>query len=137
MPVVPPIVTGFTAGILIAGQMLLLVLVVLARRRNRQSLGDGSNPDLLRAVRRHGNFAENAAIFLVAFALFEMLGGSRFVLEILCAGFVLGRLSHAVGLSFKNALNPFRIGGIVVTVIVGITLGTRLLQLTLPLLHLF
>ena len=38
----------------------------MLRRRVRQSLGEGTDPALIRAVRRHGNFAENAAIFVAA-----------------------------------------------------------------------
>jgi len=124
-----PVVSAVTAGALILIQMALALVVVLARRRNRQSLGDGGNPDVLRAMRRHGNFAENAAIFIAGFTLFELVGGSRSTLEIMCAVFVAGRLSHAVGLSLKNTVNPLRILGIAATVGVGVTLGVQLLAL--------
>jgi uncharacterized membrane protein YecN with MAPEG domain len=86
---------------------------------------------VLRAMRRHGNFAENAAIFIAGFTLFELIGGSRSTLEIMCAVFVAGRLSHAVGLSLKNTVNPLRILGIAATVGVGVTLGVQLLTLGL------
>jgi uncharacterized membrane protein YecN with MAPEG domain len=133
-----PIVSAFTAGVLILMQIALMAAVVLARRRNRQSLGEGNNPGLLRAIRRHGNFAENAAIFIAGFALLEMLGAPRATLAVLCALFVLGRISHALGLSLQNTVNPLRVGGVVVTIGVGLTLGVRLIQLALPLLpHLF
>ena len=33
----------------------------------------------------------------------------------MCAAFVVGRISHAIGLSMENTVNPFRIGGIVIT----------------------
>jgi uncharacterized membrane protein YecN with MAPEG domain len=126
-----PAISAVTAGALILIQMALALAVVLARRRNRQSLGDGGNPDVLRAMRRHGNFAENAAIFVAGFTLFELIGGSRATLEITCAVFVAGRLSHAVGLSLKNTVNPLRVLGIVATVGVGVTLGVQLLMLGL------
>jgi uncharacterized membrane protein YecN with MAPEG domain len=126
-----PAISAVTAGALILIQMALALAVVLARRRNRQSLGDGGNPDVLRAMRRHGNFAENAAIFVAGFTLFELIGGSRATLEIMCAVFVAGRLSHAVGLSLKNTVNPLRVLGIVATVGVGVTLGVQLLMLGL------
>jgi len=129
----PPIVSALTAGVLVILQMILLLLVVLSRRTNRQSLGTGNSPALERAIRRHGNFAENAAIFIAGFALFEILGGSRILLEILCAAFVLGRLSHAFGLSLTKTVNVFRFVGIVTTVVVGFTLGQGLIKLALPL----
>jgi hypothetical protein len=124
-----------TAGVLIVLQMLLLLTVVFARRSNRQSLGDGGNADMLRAIRRHGNLAENAAIFVVCAALLEMLGESRAILEILCAAFVLGRLSHAIGLSLGRTVNIFRFIGAVTTFVVGIWAGVSLIQVAWPLVH--
>ncbi len=90
MTFTPPIATGIICGILIVIQIALMLSVIVLRQRNKQSLGETDNPDLQRAVRRHGNFAENAAIFAVAFALLEILGGSRTNIEILGAIFILG-----------------------------------------------
>jgi uncharacterized protein len=129
-----PVVSAVTAGVLIIVQMVLALSVVLARRKNRQSLGDGGNPDVLRAMRRHGNLAENAAIFIGGFTLLELMGEPQKSLEIMCAIFVAGRLSHAVGLSLKNTVNPLRVLGVFATVGVGLTLGVRLLVLGLALL---
>jgi uncharacterized membrane protein YecN with MAPEG domain len=84
---------------------------------------------LLRAVRRHGNLAENVGIFLIGVALFEMMGAPRLWVEALCALFVLGRLSHAIGLSMKQTVNFFRIVGVALTVAVDVTLGVRLVLL--------
>ena len=133
---VTPAVSALTAGVLILLQMFLLLTVVLARRSNRQSLGDGGNANMLRAIRRHGNLAENAAIFVVSVALLEMLGESRTVVEILCAAFLLARLSHAIGLSFGRTVNIFRFLGATTTVIVGIAVGVKLIQIAWPLTNL-
>jgi uncharacterized membrane protein YecN with MAPEG domain len=127
MPFTPPYVTAITAGVLVLMQTALMLGVVAARRRNRQSLGDGGQADLVRAIRRHGNLAENAALFVAGFALFELTGGSRRVLVVLCTTFVVGRVSHAIGLSMKNTYNRARVGGVVLTGIVGVTLGWRLI----------
>jgi uncharacterized protein len=134
MPFTPPIVSALTAGVLIVMQMALMLTVVLARRRNRQSLGDGGNPDMLQAIRRHGNFAENAALFIAGFALLELTDGNRPALEIMCAIFVLARISHAIGLSLPKTVNGFRVVGIVATIAVGMVLGVRLIRIGLPLL---
>jgi uncharacterized protein len=131
MSLTPPLISALTAGILIVMQMGLALAVALARRRNRQSLGDGGNKDLLPAIRRHGNLAENAALFIAGFTLLEMLGGSRIELEILCAVFVLARISHAIGLSMQNTVNPFRIIGITATIAVGVALGLALVRIGL------
>lgn len=130
-----PIVSAATAGVLIIIQMLLLLLVVIVRRRDKQSLGDGGNAALLRATRRHGNFAENAAIFVIALALFEMISADRRMTEIYAGIFIAGRLAHAVGLSMQNTSNLPRVLGIVATVGVCIVLGVRLVMLGLPLLQ--
>jgi uncharacterized membrane protein YecN with MAPEG domain len=131
MPLTPPLISALTAGILIVMQMALAFAVALARRRNRQSLGDGGNKDVLQAIRRHGNLAENAALFIAGFTLMELLGGNRIELEILCAVFVLGRISHAIGLSMPRTVNPFRIIGITATIVVGIALGLALVRIGL------
>ena len=131
MPFTPPLISTLTAGILIVMQMLLAVGVVLARRRIRQSVGDGGNKEMLLAIRRHGNLAENAALFIAGFTLMELFGGNRLELEILCAVFVLARISHAIGLSMDRTVNPFRIVGITGTIVVGMVLGTGLVRLAL------
>ncbi|MDP3735766.1 MAG: MAPEG family protein [Hyphomonadaceae bacterium] len=130
-----PLVSAVTAGVLIIIQMALILTVVVARRRGKQSLGDGGDANVLRATRRHGNFAENAAIFVVALALFEMLGGERLTAEIYAGIFIFGRLAHAIGLSLKNTRNLPRVLGILATVGVGVVLGVRLVMLGLPLLQ--
>ncbi len=132
MPLAPPILSALTAGVLIVMQMALMLTVVLMRRRNRQSIGDGGNAELLAAIRRHGNFAENAAIFIAGFALLEVLGDNRSVITTMCAAFVVGRISHVIGLSMENTVNPFRITGIVITASVGLSLGLGLIRVALP-----
>ena len=125
----PPLITGIATGVLVILQMLLLFMVVGVRRRIGQSLGDGGHPEVLQATRRHGNLAENAALVLLALALFEMLGGPRLQVEILAGLFVLARLSHALGLSMRKTVNPLRVVGVIVTMLVGITLGVRLIMI--------
>jgi uncharacterized membrane protein YecN with MAPEG domain len=127
-----PVVSALTAGVLIILQMALMMAVVLARRNNRQSLGDGGSSELLRAIRRHGNLAENAGVFIAGFTLLELLGVGRPRLEILCGIFVLGRISHAIGLTLHRTVNPLRIGGVAATVGVGIALAVWLIRMALP-----
>jgi uncharacterized membrane protein YecN with MAPEG domain len=45
----------------------------------------------------------------------------------MCGVFVLGRISHIVGLSLPKSVNPFRRIGIIATVLVGSALGVRLI----------
>jgi uncharacterized protein len=132
MTIVPPVISAFTAGILILLQTALVFAAVNQRRLHGPSLGESPDPNVLRAVRRHGNLAENAAIFIACVALLEMLGGGRLWVEVLCGTFVVARLSHAFGLSLKNTVNPFRIVGVILTVAVGLGLGIRLIFVAAP-----
>jgi uncharacterized membrane protein YecN with MAPEG domain len=133
MPFSPPYVSAITAGILIIIQMALMYSVVRTRWRVRQSLGDGGKQEILLTIRRHGNLAENAAIFIAGFALLELMGASRLWVAILCAAFVLARISHLVGLSMPGkTVNRLRIAGAAGTMFVGVALGARLIFAALP-----
>lgn len=129
MTVNPPIVSAITAGVLLIIQLVLMVGAIRARFRDQQSLGDGGKPGVLRAVRRHGNFAENAAIFALGFTLLEMLGESRTMMAVLCAAFVVGRLLHAAALSQENTVNKLRSAGVVLTMVVGVATAVRLIMI--------
>ena len=107
----------------------LMLATAQTRWRVRQALGEGADPALIRAVRRHGNFAENAAIFVVSLALLEMLGAARVFVAALAALFVLGRIFHAIGLSQANTVNVWRVSGVFATVLAGVILGVRLVLL--------
>jgi uncharacterized membrane protein YecN with MAPEG domain len=124
-----PVVSAITAGVLIVGQIGLMFSVVLTRVRTRQSLGEGDDAALLRRVRRHGNYAENAAIFVVCLALVEMIGAARPFVIGLAALFIVGRVLHAIGLSLVKTTNVWRIAGIVATVAAALGVGVRLVTL--------
>jgi uncharacterized membrane protein YecN with MAPEG domain len=129
-----PVVSAITAGALLIGQMVLALAVVAVRRRSGPSLGDGGNPALTAAIRRHGNYAENAAIFVAGLALLEMMGAVRPFVIGLAALFIAGRIAHAIGLSLPKTLNVWRIGGVFATVAACVTLGVRLITLAAGLL---
>lgn len=127
-----PYVSTATAGFILILQMLLAVMVSASRGRNATSIGDGGQTAMLRPMRRHGNLAENSGVFLAALILLELSQpGSAIVLG---AGgtFVVARLLHAVGLSFANTDNIFRLAGAGVTYLLGLTLGGTLLWKAVP-----
>ena len=128
----PPFVSAIAAGVLILGQMALMLAVARVRRSARVSLGNGNDPALLAAIRRHGNYAENAAIFIAGLALLEILGGDRSSVIQLAAIFIAGRILHAIGLSQAKTINAWRIVGIVATVAAGVGLGAQLIARALP-----
>jgi uncharacterized membrane protein YecN with MAPEG domain len=81
-----------------------------------------------RSIRRHGNYAENAAIFVASLTLLEMLGAVRPFVIGLATLFILGRLLHAIGLSQENTVNAWRVTGVFATIGAGVALGVRLVM---------
>jgi uncharacterized protein len=125
----PPVVSGLTAGVLLLIQIALMFSVIRLRVAKKQSLGEDGDADMLRVVRRHGNFAENAAIFAVCFGLLEILGEARQTMEWLCFLFVLGRLLHILGLSLAKTVNLARLAGTVLCTISGAIVAIRLIAI--------
>lgn len=110
-----PAITALYGGLL---GLLFLVLcwqVVDHRRKGKVGLGTGGNPDLERAIRVHGNFAEYAPLFLVLLLLAELGGAAAWLLHALGGAFVLGRVAHAWGLSKSGGTSPGRFYGTLVT----------------------
>jgi uncharacterized protein len=121
-----PVVSAVTAGVLVIGQMTLMFTVIGERWRARQSLGEAGDDALLRAVRRHGNYAENAAVFIASLALLEMIGAPRVLVIALAGLIVAGRLLHAIGLSREQTVNLWRAGGVVATLGAGLAISAGL-----------
>lgn len=89
--------------------------VILARRANNVSLGDGDHHALKKAIRAHGNFIEYVPITLLLMIFVQSLGGRRWQLHMIGLLILSGRLIHAYGLTRKNEVNPLRIVGMVLT----------------------
>ncbi|MEM9621007.1 MAG: MAPEG family protein [Pseudomonadota bacterium] len=130
-----PVYTAVAAGLLMLLQLILMLLVGLNRGKYAQSIGDGGNDDLLLAIRRHGNLAENAAIFLVLLALLEILTGSTIIVLTLAIAFVVARIAHAIGLSLGPNANPPRVVGAFGTLLSGLILAVYLIYASLPLMN--
>lgn len=118
-----PLISAATAGVLILLQSILMLAAGTKRVKHKQLLGDGGQDDLLRAIRRHGNLAENAAIFVISLALLEMIGARGQFVSGLAVVFVAARLSHAIGLSFANTRNIWRVLGASATALCGLAVG--------------
>ena len=123
----PEIYTAYIAGILIVLQIVLMVLVGTQRIKHRVALGDGGVDGVLRAQRRHGNLAENAAIFLVVLLLVEMLGAKPMTVLVLGGLFVIARLAHAYALSVTSGPHPLRAIGALMTGVLSAGTGLYLI----------
>jgi uncharacterized membrane protein YecN with MAPEG domain len=101
--------------------LLILMLVVLAllvirqRYGKRIGIGDGDDPELLLAMRAHGNFVENVPFGLAALVMLPMLGANAASVHGVGATLVLGRLLHAIGLSRSSGASIGRGSGMLLT----------------------
>lgn len=130
-----PSITAMTARALLILQMLLGFLTSGARGAAGEWIGAG-NDTVLRAMRRHGNLAENSAIFVAGFLLLELSRWNPHLLAWLCAGFVALRVVHAIGLSFANTGNALRLLAGVGTYLLGFGLGGILIRIGMQAGHL-
>lgn len=108
-------ITALYAALLAPLLVILAIRVIAVRRAAGLSLGDGGNPDLLRRIRAHANFAEYAPFSLILMALAESLATSPWILHGLGVLLLGGRLSHAVGVSTGQQSMPFRSAGMALT----------------------
>lgn len=127
-----PFVSAASAALLIVGQQALMLRVGLHRAKTRTAVGLSDDPHLERKVRRHGNLAENAPLFLVVLTLAELTGVALPILVGFAAAFLISRLAHAVGFSSLAGSHlgdgpklflRLRTGGALGTVFTGIALG--------------
>jgi uncharacterized membrane protein YecN with MAPEG domain len=101
--------------------LLALVFVFLSVRalRLRRSLnigiGDAGNLEMLRAMRVHSNFAEYVPISLILIFLLEEQGAHALLIHALGLCLLVGRLSHAFGVSQARENYSFRVAGMALT----------------------
>ncbi len=68
------------------------------RTAQKVSVGDGGNEDLIRRMRAHANFSENAPIVLVMIAALEFAHSGSTTLAAVAGVFMLGRVAHGLGM---------------------------------------
>lgn len=110
MPEVVLPVTLFAASVLALMCLFLAARVSRTRFKNRISLGDQGNADLLVCIRTHANFVEFVPIVLILMALIEATGGNATVLWGVAGVFILARIVHIIGMPMP-APNVFRVAG--------------------------
>ena len=90
-----PVITLLITSTLILMQLTLTAIVIKARRKNQVAVGSDGVPELERAVRAHGNFAEVTPIFLISLLLLELVDSYLWWVGILGVVFIAGRILHA------------------------------------------
>jgi len=131
-----PVITALYAGLL--GLIAIGVAFPAGSLRGKLgiSIGDGGNPDLLLAMRRHANFVEWVPLALLLIALLELNGARHWAVHALGAALVIGRILHPLGLRAETMRRPERFAGAtlsaLVTVIASLWLIVLFVQRAMP-----
>ena len=122
----PITVTPLYAAIVALIFVALSIRTLSLRRRLGVAIGDGEQAVLMRAVRVHANFAEYVPIALLLVFLLELGTDSKAWVHALCAMLLVGRLSHAYGVSQIEENYRYRVFGMALTFTVIISASLRL-----------
>lgn len=94
---------------------VLSIRTIRLRRTLKISVGDAGNQTMLRAMRVHSNFSEYVPICLILLIAMEARGGNALLIHALCIALLIGRVSHAFGVSQANENYRFRVFGMAMT----------------------
>ena len=103
------------ASILALLFVALSVRTLRMRRGLKIAIGDAGNPAMLRAMRVHSNFAEYVPLSLLLIYFVEVGGANVLIVHILALCLLVGRASHAFGVSQVNENYAFRVFGMAMT----------------------
>ena len=95
--------------------VFLSVRTIRARRSLRIGIGHAENPVMLRAMRVHANFAEYVPLTLLLIYFVESAAARPLLVHALGVALLVGRLSHAFGVSREPEDFRFRVFGMVLT----------------------
>lgn len=119
---------SYTAVLIFLG-LVLTYRVIFVRRSARISLGDGENKELRKRIRAHGNFAEQAPWLALVLMVLPFLGAREWMIHLVGATGVTGRILHALAVSKGDALLRYRALGMVLTTLAQAIGGLALLVL--------
>ena len=91
--------------------LLLSFWVVKRRAQFKVMIGEGEAPEMLSAIRAHGNFAEYVPLTLLLMALCELAGVGALWLHLGGVLLLAGRILHAIGIQIPRAPNKPRLFG--------------------------
>ena len=100
------------------------------RISEKVSIGDGGNAAVTARMRAHANFVEYTPFVLILIGLIELADGTTLWLWAAGALYILARLAHAIGMD-RPPRNPFRMIGILVTMLTMVGLGIYAVALAL------
>lgn len=115
------------AGLLALIGQTLGAIVGSTRGRLKVPTGDGGEPEIILANRRHLNFVENVPLLIALLAVIELNGAPKLWIHVMGVALVAARLVHPFGLNMDNMSSPARIFGAAVTALVTVAAAAILL----------
>ncbi len=110
-----PTLTASYAAVVAILYIAMSAYVIATRARTNVLLGDGGNPTMLLAIRRHGNLSEYAPFALLVMGLAEMLGLGAAWLHTCGILLIAGRVLHPIGLRLEEGVAVPRVAGTLAT----------------------
>lgn len=108
-------ITLVVAAAAVLLNLWLSIRVGRVRLAEKIFVGDGGNEAVIRRMRAHANFTENAPFFLILLAVIELASGSSIWLWGVSLLFVIARIAHAFGMDRDSKLRPF---GVMMTMLI-------------------
>lgn len=126
-------IVGFWTSLILLMHIFMTLRVGKVRIKNKISLGDGGNADLLARIRAHGNFIEIVPLPLIGLVLLALLNAHDFALHGFGALLLVGRIFHLIGMGGKHNAGKARPIGMMMNMlaILGIALYLLFLSVTL------
>lgn len=106
-----PIITATYGAVLALIYVGMTAYVIRARVIADINLGDGGDPQMLLAIRRHGNMAEYVPFALLLMGFAEVLGLASMWLHVAGLALVAGRLLHPLGMHIAEGNIAPRVAG--------------------------
>ena len=108
-------ITPIYAALLAVFYIAMSFYVIATRARTEVLVGDGGNPDMLVAIRRHGNMAEYMPFAILMMALGEIMGLGATWLHVAGIALIAGRAVHPFGIARENSPLVPRVSGVLST----------------------
>ncbi|MEM7780574.1 MAG: MAPEG family protein [Pseudomonadota bacterium] len=115
-------VTLSTAAAAAILNIWLMVRVGRVRTAEKIFVGDEDNEAVVRRMRAHANFVENAPFVLILIAAIELAGQGGGWLQYVAGLFILARVAHGLGMD-GGALSKGRMIGTIISMLTLLGLG--------------
>jgi uncharacterized protein len=120
-------ITPFYSGIFGLFFVALSVRTLLLRRKFGIAIGSNNQPLLERASRVHSNFAEYVPMTLLLIYFLELKMPSNIWIHFVCIALLVGRISHAYGVSQIQEKLIYRVIGMTLTFVAIVSTSVRLI----------